>query len=233
MIKTILVEDSELARIEMRNLLSHLDAVTMVGEATNGQEAISLVQSTSPDLILLDIHLPDMDGFQVLNEIDSTPQVIFTTAYDEHAVKSFDYNTIDYLLKPIKLARLQKAIAKIQVEEEEKPAFNLDNTIFIKGNDEFHIVQLRDIALFSTDGNYTKAFFKDEVQLIHKSLQQIEKRLDPMYFFRINRNQLINLNQIAQADKWFKGKLMLTLSNGEKVEVSERQSVKLKQRLSF
>jgi len=232
MIKTVVVEDSELARMEMQHLLSRLDTISVVGEAKNGKEAIELIESLLPDLILLDIHLPDMDGFQVLNEISTTPPVVFTTAYDEHAVKSFDYNTIDYLLKPIKFSRLQKAVAKIQIEEE-KPPFSLDNPIFIKGDDQFHIVQLKEIALFSTEGNYTKVYFKNQTQLIHKSLHQIEKRLDPLHFFRTNRNQLISLNHIVQADKWFKGKLMLTLSNGEKVEVSERQSVKLKQRLSF
>jgi len=233
MIKSIIVEDSELAQIELVNLLKSNSQIEVIGIAENGSKAIQLINDLNPDLVFMDIHLPDMDGFEVLNEINVLPQIIFTTAYDEYAIKSFDFNTIDYLLKPIKASRLTKAIDKIKSTEKDKPTLTIDNSIFIKDSDNYYIAQLKDIELFHTEGNYTKIFFNDKKPLLHKPLNKIEQRLDPNLFFRINRQEIININHIKKVDKWFKGKLKLTLTNGLEVEVSDRQSVKLKQLLSF
>ncbi len=233
MIKSIIVEDSKLAQIELVNLLKSNKQIEVVGIAENGAKAIEMINNLNPDLVFMDIHLPDMDGFEVLNEINVLPQVIFTTAYDEYAIKSFDFNTIDYLLKPIKKERLSKAIDKIKSTEKEKPNLTIENSIFIKDSDNYYIAQLKDIELFHTEGNYTKIFFKDKKPLLHKPLNKIEQRLDPTIFIRINRQQIINVNHITKVDRWFKGKLKLTLTNGTEVEVSDRQSVKLKQLLSF
>ena len=233
MIKSIIVEDSELAQIELVNLLKSNSQIEVIGIAENGSKAIQLINDLNPDLVFMDIHLPDMDGFEVLNEINVLPQIIFTTAYDEYAIKSFDFNTIDYLLKPIKASRLTKAIDKIKSTEKDKPTLTIDNSIFIKDSDNYYIAQLKDIELFHTEGNYTKIFFHDKKPLLHKPLSKIEERLDSNLFFRINRQEIININHIKKVDKWFKGKLKLTLTNGLEVEVSDRQSVKLKQLLSF
>ncbi len=233
MIKAIIVEDSELARIELVNLLSTNKAISIEGTAENGADAIKLINETNPDLIFLDIHLPDMDGFELLNEINAIPQVIFTTAYDEYAIKSFEYNAVDYLLKPIKSNRLIQAIEKVQLEVAEKPIFSIQNSIFIKDSDKYSIAQLKDVELFHTEGNYTKVFYKDQSPLLHKALNQIERRLDSNFFFRINRQEIVNIQHIVTVDKWFKGKLKLTLTSGKSVEVSDRQSVKFKHMLSF
>ena len=233
MIKSIIVEDSKLAQIELVNLLKSNKQIEVVGIAENGAKAVEMINNLNPDLVFMDIHLPDMDGFEVLNEINVLPQVIFTTAYDEYAIKSFDFNTIDYLLKPIKKERLSKAIDKIKSTEKEKPNLTIENSIFIKDSDNYYIAQLKDIELFHTEGNYTKIFFKDKKPLLHKPLNKIEQRLDPAIFIRINRQEIINVNHITKVDRWFKGKLKLTLTNGTEVEVSDRQSVKLKQLLSF
>ncbi|MFK8037424.1 MAG: LytR/AlgR family response regulator transcription factor [Crocinitomicaceae bacterium] len=233
MIKSIIVEDSELARIELTNLLSQNKLISIEGAAENGKEAIQLINKINPDLVFMDIHLPDMDGFEVLNTIHHIPQIIFTTAYDEYAIKSFEYNTLDYLLKPVKIERLNEAIKKAEKDIVEKPKRSIENSIFIKDSDKYSIAKLKDVQLFHTEGNYTKIFFNDQSPLLHKSLNQIENRLDPEFFFRINRQEIINIQHIVKVDKWFKGKLKLTLTSGKEVEVSDRQSVKLKQLLSF
>lgn len=233
MIKSIIVEDSELARIELANLLSQNKSISIEGVAENGEDAIELINKINPDLIFLDIHLPDMDAFELLNSIQDIPQIIFTTAYDEYAMQSFDYNTLDYLLKPIKKERLNEAILKAQTNIIKKPMFSLDSSIFIKDSDRYAIAKLRDIELFHTEGNYTKVFYNNLSPLLHKSLNHIESRLDSNFFFRINRQEIVNIQHIVKIDKWFKGKLKLTLTNGMEAEVSDRQSVKFKQMLSF
>ncbi len=229
--KAIIVEDSELARLELGNLLKKEKKLTVLGMAGNGEEAIRMIDKENPDLIFLDIHLPDMNGFEVLNEIKASPKVIFTTAYDEYAVKSFEYDTIDYLLKPIKKERLEKAIKKVVLEE--KTIFSLENSVLIKDSDQYHVAQLKDIELFQTEGNYTQVFYNDQKPLLHKPLSVIEERLDPTFFFRVNRQEIVSLQHVVHVEKWFKGKLKLRMKCGQEVEVSERRGVKLKELLSF
>lgn len=231
MIRAIIVEDSELAQIELENLLLKNELIELVGKAGNANSAISLINSENPDLIFLDIHLPDMNGFELLNEIKQSPKVIFTTAYDEYAINAFDYNTIDYLLKPIKEERLEKAITKIA--QEELPVFSLERSIFIKDRDRYYVAKLKNVELFHTEGNYTKVFYGKERPLLHKALNQIEERLDTNFFFRVNRQEIVNIQHIVHVEKWFKGKLKLRMTCGQEVEVSERKSVKLKEMLSF
>ncbi|WP_027418188.1 LytR/AlgR family response regulator transcription factor [Crocinitomix catalasitica] len=233
MINAILIEDSKLARLELVNLIQNSERINLIGEATNGAEAIAMINSKNPDLIFLDIHLPDMNGFDVLNEINTIPSIIFTTAYDEYAVKSFEYNTLDYLLKPIKKDRFQQAIEKIVTEKEETSLLTTEQSIFIKDSEKVYIAKLADVSLFETEGNYTKVFFKDKSPLLHKSMNQIESRLDKDVFFRVNRQQLINIHHIVDVNLWFKGKLKLRLTNNQEIEVSERQSIALKRFLSF
>lgn len=233
MINTIIVEDSELARIELLNLIQQTPELNLIGEATNGEEAITLINSLNPDLILLDIHLPDMDGFEILNQINYIPSVIFTTAYDEYAVKSFEYNAFDYILKPIKKERFQQSILKLTHEKAALETLQVQDRIFIKDSDKCFIVTLSDISLFETEGNYTKVFFKNQSPLLHKSLSKIEERMEKAHFFKANRQQLVNIKHIEKVDLWFKGRLKLKLSCNNEVEVSERQSVELKRLLSI
>lgn len=231
--RTILVEDSKLARTELLNLLQNWPEIEIIAEAENGQQAIDLINTHRPDLIFLDIHLTDMDGFDVLNAISVIPQIIFTTAYDEYALQAYEYNTIDYLLKPIRKARLETALEKVKFEKENAKPLQLENSIFINDTNKYYIAQMADIELFHTEGNYTQVFFKGNKPLLNKSLQQIEARLDPNIFVRINRQEIVNVRHITQIEKWFKGRLQLTLSSGKNVEVSERQSVHLKRMLSI
>ncbi len=234
--KCLVVEDSRLARNELVLMLQKVDVFDTISEAGSGIEALEILQATQPDVIFLDIHLPGMSGFDFLEKLDHIPKVIFTTAYDEYAIKSFDYNAIDYLLKPIKLERLEKAIAKldlnespIHVNKEESPI----QQVFVRDGDKCWFVKIHDIRIIESVGNYSRIYFNGNKPLIQRSLNYMEGVLDSTIFFRINRQQIINLNYIEKLDTWFTGKLKITLKTGESLEVSRRRSSQIKQMFSF
>ena len=238
-ISAIIVEDSRLARQELKELIKQHPEINIVGEAENVNDAIVLIENTQPQLLFLDINMPEKDGFQLLEALDEVPTVIFTTAYDEYAIKSFEYNAFDYLLKPISNDRFTKSINKLlPLLKEEKSDSNPKNftensQIFIKEDENCWMVLLKDIYLFEIVGNYTRVYFEDKKPLIYKSLNQIESKLPEAHFFRANRQQIINLKHIKDVVPWFSGKLKITLNNLQDVEVSRRQSLKFKQDLEF
>ena len=181
--------------------------------------------------------MPEKDGFALLEELDQLPTVVFTTAYDEYAIKAFEYKAFDYLLKPISQARfdqtIEKLLPQLQAKHQENKQLNENAQIFIKEGENCWMVALKDISLFEIMGNYTKVFFDNKSPLIYKSLNKIEKSLPPELFFRANRQQIINLKHINNVEVWFKGTLKITLSNGLETEVSRRQSLKFKHKLEL
>lgn len=235
--RAVIIEDSRLARLELQTLLREHEEVKVVGEAANADEGLKLIEAAQPDLIFLDIQMPGKNAFEMLEALDEVPIVIFTTAFDEYAVKSFEYNALDYLLKPIKSSRLAQAIAKAQ--EKLQPAVNpqdyltSESQVFVKDGEKCWLVKLAEVRLFEVSGNYTRIYFKQNRPLILKSLNYLEKRLDPQVFFRANRQQIINLRWVKQLDNWFGGKLKIELKDGQSVEISRRQATKLKDILSF
>lgn len=236
MIKCLVVEDSRLARKELVNLLIELDSFNAIEEAANGEEAIEILKSYQPDVIFLDIHLPGMTGFDFLESLNHIPKVIFTTAYDEYAVKSFDFNAVDYVLKPIKKERLKKAIDKLNlpnISKERKPIDLQTQQVFIKDGEKCWFVKITDIRIFESVGNYSKVYFDDKKPMIHRSLSFLENKLDENIFFRINRSQIINLSFIEKLDTWFNGKLKITLKTGEVMEVSRRRSNMIKEKFKL
>ena len=235
-IKAIIVEDSRLARKELKVLLEDYPNIEIIGEAENVDDAYEMMNITFPDLLFLDINMPEKDGFALLEMLDEVPLVIFTTAYDEYAIKSFEYNAFDYLLKPIKKERLQRTIDKINISATEKDItehFTPTSQVFLREGEKCWMVAIQDITLFEIVGNYTRVYFKDKKPLIYKSLNKIESRLPDNHFFRVNRQQIVNLNHIKNITPWFNGKLKLTLNNEIEVEVSRRQSLKFKQNLEL
>ena len=237
-IKAVIVEDSRLARNELKELLKSHPEIEVIGEAENVDEGYELIAKNQPDLLFLDINMPEKDGFELLEMLDNVPVIIFTTAFDEYAIKSFEYNALDYLLKPINAKRFAKAIekAKETIEEREiknSQKLNLSNQIFIKDGEKCWLVKIEDIYLFEVDGNYTKVFFKEEKAIISKSLNQIEAKLPEEFFFRANRNQIINIQFAHQIDPWFSGNLLVHLPKAIKVEISRRQSSAFKEKLSL
>lgn len=237
-IKAVIVEDSRLARNELKELIKKHPEIEIIGEAENVDLGFQLINSVQPDLLFLDINMPEKDGFELLEMLDKVPITIFTTAFDEYAIKSFEYNALDYLLKPINPKRFARAIEKVSAsltekEERNSKKLTLDNQIFLRDGEKCWLVKISDIYLFEVDGNYTKIFFQDEKATISKSLNQIEEKLPEDYFFRANRNQIINMQYIGKIDPWFSGNLLVHLPKELKVEISRRQTNNFKEKLSL
>lgn len=241
--RAIIIDDERLARAELKKLLQEFPEIEVVDEAANAEEGIAKIESQRPDLIFLDIQMPGKTGFDMLAELERSPQVIFTTAYDEFALKAFEVNALDYLLKPVEPKRLADAVQKLQLGEAKEPrqeTENINNSVlhendqvFVKDGERCWFVRLGDIRLFESVGNYAKVYFGPNKPLILKSLNALEERLDEKFFFRANRKHIVNLRMIEKIEPYFNGGLLLELKGGEKIEVSRRQTVKFKEMMSL
>jgi two-component system LytT family response regulator len=218
--------------------------IEVIAEAANASEGVEKIDSLNPDLIFLDIQMPGKTGFDMLSELERAPNVIFTTAYDEYALKAFEVNALDYLLKPVEPKRLADALQKLQLEEDKEPisdhAISVNRSIlgehdqvFVKDGERCWFVKLSDIRLFESVGNYAKVYFGANKPLILKSLNALEERLDEKVFFRANRKHIVNLRLIEKIEPYFNGGLLLEMKGGEKIEVSSRQTVKFKEMMSL
>ena len=243
-IKTLLIDDERLARLELRKLLKEHPSIEVIEEAANVEEALQKIDLLKPDLIFLDIQMPSKTGFDLLAELDRAPQVIFTTAHHEFALKAFEVNALDYLMKPIEPGRLADAIQKIQSIEglrtaaQEAEAGNgglltENDQVFVKDGERCWFVKLSEIRLFESVGNYARVFFGTNRPMILKSLNALEDRLDPKVFFRTNRKHIVNLRMIEKVEPYFNGGLLLELKGGDKIEVSRRQTLRFKEMMSF
>ena len=242
MFKALIIDDERLARNELKKLLLDIPEVEVIGEAANAKEGIERIDELSPDLIFLDIQMPGKTGFDMLTELDKAPHVIFTTAYDEYALKAFEVNALDYLMKPVEPRRLADSIQKLQQAEEKEMAaltnairglLTENDQVFVKDGDRCWFVKLSEVRLFESVGNYAKVFFGSNKPLILKSLNALEERLDEKTFFRANRKHIVNLRMIEKVEPYFNGGLLLEIKGGEKVEVSRRQAVKFKEMMSL
>ncbi|GHV28935.1 MAG: response regulator [Hydrotalea flava] len=242
-IKAIIIDDERLARNELKKLLQNHSDIEVIEEAANVDEGIEKIELYNPELIFLDIQMPGKTGFDLLEQVEKAPKVIFTTAYDEYAIKAFEVNALDYLLKPIEPKRLSDALAKLQDELfKEKLGLNgqvnrgpltENDQVFVKDGERCWFVKLGEIRLFESVGNYAKVYFGSNKPLILKSLNALEDRLDDKMFFRANRKHIINLRWIEKIEPYFNGGLLIDLKGGEKVEVSRRQTVKFKEMMSL
>lgn len=229
--KVIIVDDERLARVELKALLSAFPELNVVGEAANADEGVGIIKETAPDLIFLDIHMPEKTGFDLLEELEEAPPVIFTTAYDEYAIKAFEFNALDYLLKPIQSDRLKVAIDRVLASKViPEPDTTLANApflrqLYLKDGTQNYFVKLSEISLFSSFGNYVKVHFGDKPVLVHRSLNQLESRVQPTQFFRANRYALINVEHILEIQQGPRNKLIAILKSGHKIEFSERKSI--------
>jgi len=237
--KVLLIEDSRLARAEMKRLLSSETDIQICGEAENADQAETLIASTEPDLLFLDINLPGRDGFELLAALDSAPPVIFCTAYSQHAVRAFEQNALDYLVKPVEPSRLSRALDKARQSLESERGIKkqvklgLHDRVFVRDGERCWFVTLKDVRLFEVEGNYSRLYFGSERPLVPKSLNHLESRLDPQLFFRISRRHIVNLQWIAAITPSVSGGLQLTLKCGEEVEVSRRQASLFREALSL
>lgn len=243
--RAIVIDDERLARKELITLLNQLETVEVVGEAVNAEDAKEKISELNPDVIFLDIQMPEKTGFELLEELDSVPHVIFTTAYDEYALKAFQVNALDYLLKPIEPKRLEEALNKLsskieanvkaQLSETQvnQKKLTLDDQVFVKDGDRCWFVRLANVRLFESDGNYIKVYFENFKPMIHKSLNALDERLDEKSFFRASRKHIINLGWVDEIEPWFNGGLVVTLKGGDRIEVSRRQAARFKEMMSL
>lgn len=238
--KAIIIDDERLARVELKRLLVPFKEINIVGEAVNVEDALKKISELNPDLIFLDIQMPGKNGFELLEELDSVPKVVFTTAYDEYALKAFEYNALDYLLKPIEPKRLEETIKKIietnkkdKISDEAQSVLTESDQVFVKDGEKCWFVKLANVRLFESEGNYVRLYFDDNKPLILRTLNYLDERLDDRSFFRANRKHIINLKWIDNIEPWLNGGLLVKLKGGMKIEVSRRQAIKFKDKLSL
>lgn len=238
--RTIIIDDERLARRELRSLLKYFPTIEVIGECSNAEEGLAAIEEHQPDLIFLDIQMPDKSGFEMLEELHAVPEVIFVTAYDEFALKAFDVSAMDYLLKPVEEDRLAEALQKVMKSREinhggamRSGKLSVDDQIFLKDGEKCWFVSLSDIRLFESEGNYVRVYFENNKPLILRSLNSLEERLDPRKFFRANRKHIVNLDWIDKIENWFSGGLRVTLKNGVEVDVSRRQASRFKELMSL
>ena len=240
----IIIDDERLARAELKKMLQEHPEIEIVAEASNANEGIELIQQLDPQVIFLDIRMPEKNGFEMLQEIDRLPVVIFTTAHDEFAIKAFEVSAMDYLMKPIDPNRLMDTMQKLNTLEwkenseadwkrDARQILSSSDQVFVKDGEKCWFVTLSEIRLFESVGNYARVFFGNNKPLILKSLNSLEERLDPKIFFRANRKHIVNLKMIGSVEPFFNGGLLLEIKGGEKVEVSRRQAVRFKEMMSL
>lgn len=240
--KVLIVDDTRLARQELKTLLAQHVDIELVGEADDLPGARDAVQRLQPDLLLLDIQLPSGTGFDLLEQLDPLPLVVFTTAYDQYAVRAFESNALDYLVKPVVPERLSAALdrARARIEQvaarhddRNRASLGADDTVFLRDGERCWFVALRDISHVMVDGNYVRVWFQGQRAMLARSLSALEARLDPTMFFRANRNTLVNLRHIASIDPWVNDGYQIKLRDGNEIEVSRRQARELRERLSL
>jgi two-component system LytT family response regulator len=243
--KVILIDDERLARNELRRLLAAFPDIEVVGEAANAAQARTLLHTHEPDLLFLDIQMPEETGLDLLASLElPVPPVVFTTAYDEFAVKAFELNALDYLLKPVDPARLAAAVEKFRAKSrgvaplaENQPIVRGrlagEDKVFVREGDRCWFVQVSQIRLLESEGSYTRIHFENAQPQLFRSLSAMEERLDPKSFFRANRSQIINLDWIERIEPWFSGGLVVHLKGGAKVELSRRQAQDFREQTSL
>ena len=224
--KALIIDDEPPARRELRRLLAEFSWIEIIGEAGNVAQAAAMIEALSPALIFLDIQMPGGSGFDLLACLDHLPQVIFTTAHDEHAVRAFEVNALDYLLKPIDPARLTAALARVKsagTAPRPQPESVLEQ-LFVRDGPRCWFVPLREVRLLSSEGNYVRLSWGRTQPLLGRALAALEQRLDPNRFFRANRRQIINLDFIENVELGVNGRLHVQLREGPEVEISRRQA---------
>lgn len=237
--KAIIVDDERLARQELKNLLEAHPEITVIDECSNAEEALQKIDALKPDLLFLDIQMPGKTGLELASEIPANIAIIFVTAYDEFAIRAFEVNALDYLLKPVLPARLAETIRKISHKDEKEShkenqiPFEEDDQVFIKDGDKCWFVKLANVRLFESEGNYVRVYFDNFKPLILRSLNNLDDRLHSKSFFRASRKHIVNLRWIESIEPWFNGGLLAKLRGGEQIEISRRQAVKLKDLMSL
>ena len=235
--KALLIDDERLARLELRRLLAAHPAIEVAGEAANAEEAEVLIESLQPDVLFLDVQMPGRDGFELLASLDRAPRTVFVTAYDEHALRAFEVSAIDYLLKPVSPDRLAAAVQRLLAPESPAPQAGVripaTQQIFVRDGERCWFVRLAGVALFESEGNYTRLHFTGHRPLVARSLSYLEARLDPEIFFRASRRHIINLRMVDAIHTSVEGGYDVKLTTGQSVEMSRRRAQEFRDRMSL
>ena len=244
--RALIIDDERLARSELRRLLADHPQIEIAGEAANAAQARRAIDDLEPDLLFVDVQMPGETGFDLLASLDSVPLVVFTTAYDEYALRAFDVSALDYLVKPIDPKRLARTVDRLldarrdasdaaptdptaerRTEERSEgsdPRLSVFHRVFVAEGDRSWLIELGRIRLFQSEGDHTRLYFGDERALISRSLNQLEARLDERAFFRANRSQIINVRAVREIHVWFGGRLLAELEGGHQVTLSRRRA---------
>jgi len=237
--RVLIVDDERLARNELKRLLKAFPEITVVGEARHADEALEKIEELHPDLLFLDIQMPGRNGFELLESLNHLPIVVFTTAFDEYALKAFEVNALDYLLKPIEPKRLAAALRKVFENRHKSPPpqeqdlLGDGSQVFVKEGERCWFVKIDQIRLLESEGNYTRLYFDNHKPLIARSLNYLVGRLDPTMFFRAGRKHIINLRWVGALEQSFDGALIVKLRGAPEVKMSRRQSQKFKEMTSM
>ena len=233
MMRTIIVDDEAPARLKVKQYLKDNPDIEIVGEADNGADAVKEINKKKPDLVILDIQMPEMDGFDVLNALADRPLIIFATAYDQYAIKAFEVNSVDYLLKPFSKNRLKEALERaksyvkkdfetkiedlLKVVEKEKQYLT---RISVRKGKRIIVLDVQDIVWIGAEETLNFVYTKENQYLINSTLAELEEKLDPTLFFRIHRSSMINLNYISEIVPWFAGQYKVVMKDKEKTELT-------------
>lgn len=239
--KTLIIDDERLAREELRELLRAYPDIEIASEAANGPEARARIAALRPDLIFLDIQMPEQNGFELLQELEPPlPEVVFVTAYDKYALKAFESSALDYLVKPVDPERLARTIARLRkIESVAAPSADVpapqgalrdDSQVFLRDGDRCWFVAVRDIVMLEAEGSATRVYFGGHKPVLPRALSALEARLPSEHFFRINRAQVVNLRCVESIEPWFSRCLRAKLKGGLEVEFSRRQSLAFRER---
>ena len=247
-IRTLIVDDEAPARDRLRRLLSAMDQIEIAGEAEDGAQAVEAIERLSPDLVLLDIQMPELDGFGVIEALAHPPAVIFVTAYDAYAIRAFEVHALDYLLKPYSHERLEEAIgrARDRLAREQDLGAQLGpllesltaegrylTRLAVRDQDRIRVLDAEAVDWIGVEEEQVMVHVGDQVYPIRRTLAELEARLDPDHFFRAHRSAIVNLDRVQEVIPWFKGSHILRLSSGAEVDLSRAQARALRKILGW
>lgn len=250
-IRALIVDDEPLARRRIRSLLAHDSSVDVIGECSDGNKAVSSIRELTPDLVFLDVQMPAMGGFDVIKSIgpERMPTVIFVTAYDQYALKAFDVNALDYLLKPFNRSRFQKALerAKGMIRRVQNGDVNdqllsllgdlrreqgLPDRFIIKSGGRVVFLRVEEIDWMNTVGNYVRLQVGRDSHMMRETMTVMETKLDPDRFMRIHRSTIVNLDRVKEVQPWAKGEYVVIMRDGTRLRMSRRYRELLNERLN-
>ena len=246
--RTLIVDDEAPARARVKRQLANLEGVEIVGEAQDGLQALEMIEALSPDLVLLDISMPELDGFGLVEALQDPPAIIFVTAYDEYAIRAFEVHALDYLLKPFSQERLEEAVRRAQdaLDEGQDPGSQLLplleslaagghylTRLAVRQRERIRLLDVDEIDWIGVQDEETTVHVGDQAYPVRRSLTELERRLDPAHFFRAHRSAIVNLQRVKEIVPWFKGSHILRLDSGAEVELSRAQARLLRKILKW